>query len=90
MPCFSTKNFILAMALGSRESEEINPEPYWFMSQRHSSGKHRHRHGAFRLRSLPRTFRPQTHKKDSIRFCAEARKFGFCGRSRNWNCNGIF
>lgn len=33
------------------------------MSKRCSSGKHRHHHGAFRLRSLPRTFRPQTHKK---------------------------
>jgi hypothetical protein len=28
MPCFSTQKFILAMALGSRESEEINPKPY--------------------------------------------------------------
>lgn len=38
------------------------------MSKRCSSGKHRHHHGAFRLRSLPRTFRPQTHKKrfDSV------------------------
>jgi hypothetical protein len=45
------------------------------MSQRHSSDKRRHRHGAFRLRSLPRTFRPQTYKKDSIRFCPEAGKY---------------
>ncbi len=51
------------------------------MSQRYSSGKHRHRHGAFRLRSLPRTFlsSPNTQKKIRFGFGRRQENLGFVG-----------